>query len=256
MDYPHHVPVADPFPGKPDELPLPTAAQYAAAPGTRGKGAAAVSTAECQDLKESPACSTECSSPERSGTVAAAVNVSSAGSEPGSADAGGISRGACQSVVTEPSSDEQDCPSGAGSASDSATVAESDGPSDFTGDGVATSCPGSDEGECQSPPSTPCYRATCNRAGMNHSFTSMDVARVFGGAVNDRHHWRVQLTESDIDVTINVVDNDIEVGLAYRSQSFSAFGIWRQWNVFLFFLHTVFFCDLVCLVMPSSIFCI
>ena len=70
---------------------------------------------------------------------------------------------------------------------------------------------GSSDSPCSTAPLVPKFRATCNRAGMNHSFSSMDAARCFGGAVNDRHHWRVQMTEYDIDVVINIIDNYVEV---------------------------------------------
>lgn len=48
------------------------------------------------------------------------------------------------------------------------------------------------------------FRATCYRSGQNHSFTSMEAAASFGGAINDTFHWKVDLTSFDVEVVLYV----------------------------------------------------
>ena len=51
----------------------------------------------------------------------------------------------------------------------------------------------------------PTFRCTCYRSGENHhSFSSMDVARHMGGMIQEMFNWKVQLKDSDIDVTVNI----------------------------------------------------
>lgn len=44
------------------------------------------------------------------------------------------------------------------------------------------------------------FRVTCNRAGENHSFTSNEAARDFGGAVQDFFQWKADMTNFDVEV--------------------------------------------------------
>lgn len=44
------------------------------------------------------------------------------------------------------------------------------------------------------------FRVTCNRAGDNHSFSSNEAARDFGGAVQEFFNWKADMTKFDIEV--------------------------------------------------------
>lgn len=68
-------------------------------------------------------------------------------------------------------------------------------------------------------PTMPFFRATCYRAGMNHSFQSPDVARNFGGAVQDYFGWNVKMKNFDIEVVINVNETSLYVTIALTTES-------------------------------------
>ena len=53
----------------------------------------------------------------------------------------------------------------------------------------------------------PRFRATCYRTGENHSFSSEQVAREFGGAINDWFHWGVDMEDFDIEVVLSITDH-------------------------------------------------
>lgn len=57
----------------------------------------------------------------------------------------------------------------------------------------------------------PRFRVTCHRTGDAHKFTSMEAARAFGGAINDRLEWKVDLSHADIDVQFNIAGPDVQV---------------------------------------------
>ncbi|XP_006823542.1 tRNA (guanine(6)-N(2))-methyltransferase THUMP3-like [Saccoglossus kowalevskii] len=65
----------------------------------------------------------------------------------------------------------------------------------------------------------PAFRVSCHRTGNKHSFQSPQAASRFGGSINDYFHWRVDLSNSDIDVLLNITDNDILVGIALTRES-------------------------------------
>ncbi|UYV63988.1 THUMPD3 [Cordylochernes scorpioides] len=65
----------------------------------------------------------------------------------------------------------------------------------------------------------PTFRATCNRSGKSHAFTSMEAAAAFGGAVNDRFHWRIDLKNFDLEVVLNIVEHSLYVCLALTKES-------------------------------------
>ncbi|EDV24840.1 uncharacterized protein TRIADDRAFT_25997 [Trichoplax adhaerens] len=69
------------------------------------------------------------------------------------------------------------------------------------------------------PIATPTFRVTCNRVGKDHQFTSMDCAAKFGGAINDLLHWRVDLSNPDINVILNIVENSINISIALTGAS-------------------------------------
>jgi hypothetical protein len=67
--------------------------------------------------------------------------------------------------------------------------------------------------------SLPSFRATCTRAGSKHKFSSMEAAASFGGALNDLFHWRVDLSNADIEVLLYINNNTLVVGIALTRQS-------------------------------------
>ena len=66
----------------------------------------------------------------------------------------------------------------------------------------------------------PKFRATCYRSGQEcHPFQSMDVARSFGGAINDKFGWGVSMKEFDIEVVITIDLAQIYVGIGLTKKS-------------------------------------
>ncbi|KAM4652888.1 tRNA (guanine(6)-N(2))-methyltransferase THUMP3 [Discoglossus pictus] len=63
------------------------------------------------------------------------------------------------------------------------------------------------------------FRVTCSRAGDNHSFTSNDAARDFGGAVQDHFKWKADMKNFDVEVLLNISFNDLLVGIALTEES-------------------------------------
>ena len=68
-------------------------------------------------------------------------------------------------------------------------------------------------------PLMPSFRATCYRSGMSHCFQSPDVARNFGGAVQDYFGWNVKMKNYDIEVVVNIDNSDIYIALALTKES-------------------------------------
>jgi len=69
-------------------------------------------------------------------------------------------------------------------------------------------------------PTRPKFRVTCYRSGQEcHPFQSMDVARSFGGAINDKFGWGVSMKEFDIEVVITIDLQQIYVGLGLTKKS-------------------------------------
>ena len=65
----------------------------------------------------------------------------------------------------------------------------------------------------------PRFRVTCNRTGNNHSFSSPEAAAKFGGGINDWFGWRVDLSNPDIEVLLNIVNGSIVIGVALTKGS-------------------------------------
>ncbi|XP_078466683.1 tRNA (guanine(6)-N(2))-methyltransferase THUMP3 isoform X3 [Lampetra planeri] len=63
------------------------------------------------------------------------------------------------------------------------------------------------------------FRVTCNRAGDGHSFTSMEAAREFGGAVQDHFGWKADMKNFDVEVLVNIHDQEMCVGIALTEES-------------------------------------
>lgn len=65
----------------------------------------------------------------------------------------------------------------------------------------------------------PKFRVTCHRVGANHSFTSMDAARIFGGELHDSLHWLIDLTNYDLEVILQIQENDVYVAVSLNKKS-------------------------------------
>lgn len=63
------------------------------------------------------------------------------------------------------------------------------------------------------------FRVTCYRNGPKHSFDSNDAAGHFGGLINDKFHWTVDLTRHDINVVLVIEEDSAYVSLALTKQS-------------------------------------
>ncbi|XP_001632216.2 tRNA (guanine(6)-N2)-methyltransferase THUMP3 isoform X2 [Nematostella vectensis] len=67
--------------------------------------------------------------------------------------------------------------------------------------------------------SLPSFRVTCSRSGNNHDFKSSDAAAQLGGGLNDLFHWPVNLSNADIEIILNVVDDRVVVGVALTRET-------------------------------------
>lgn len=65
----------------------------------------------------------------------------------------------------------------------------------------------------------PQFRVTCNRAGDDHFFSSMEAASVFGGIINDAFHWPVSMKQFDVEVVLNIRENYWYICLALTKES-------------------------------------
>lgn len=63
------------------------------------------------------------------------------------------------------------------------------------------------------------FRATCYRSGQNHSFTSMEAAATFGGAINDTFHWKVDLTSFDVEVVLYINNEKVYSCISLTKES-------------------------------------
>lgn len=65
----------------------------------------------------------------------------------------------------------------------------------------------------------PRFRVTCNRVGDKHSFTSMEAAHIFGGMVQDKFNWLVNLSHYDIDVNLEIINYDAYISISLNQES-------------------------------------
>uniref|UniRef100_UPI00358E40D5 tRNA (guanine(6)-N2)-methyltransferase THUMP3 isoform X2 n=1 Tax=Myxine glutinosa TaxID=7769 RepID=UPI00358E40D5 len=89
---------------------------------------------------------------------------------------------------------------------------------------LAESCKGDQEGPssvdpARTDPKAVRFRVTCNRVGEHHSFSSMEAAREFGGAVQDRFSWKADMKNFDIEILLNIRDKEMCVGIALTEES-------------------------------------
>ena len=83
----------------------------------------------------------------------------------------------------------------------------------------ALSVPLSSDVPAESPALLPKFRVTCTRTGNKHSFSSPEAAAKFGGGINDWLGWRVDLSNPDIEVLLNIVDNNVVIGIALTKET-------------------------------------
>eukprot|EP00117_Sycon_ciliatum_P038475 scpid20302/ scgid5409/ THUMP domain-containing protein 3 len=204
--YKHNVYVADPFPDRPDVLPLPTAALFA-----RPKSSSAAASSDAPVSNSSTASSDEAANTDTTASPTQSEDTSKNGGE-GTTQVAGEPDISSLSLADAASSTEAN-----GSTAAEDTMAASNG-STAAEDTVAASN-GSVASQEDVAPLAPTFRATCNRIGMKHTFSSMDIARAFGGSCNDRHHWTVKMVDSDIDVVVNIMERNIEVCIALTTES-------------------------------------
>lgn len=62
----------------------------------------------------------------------------------------------------------------------------------------------SDQGKSQENDGVLKFRATCYRIGEKHSFSSMEAACEFGGTLQDKFGWTVDLTRFNLNVVLNI----------------------------------------------------
>lgn len=97
---------------------------------------------------------------------------------------------------------------------------EEDGTEKFPSSTITSVTSSSDKPtENESLATLPRFRVTCTRTGNNHSFSSPEAATKFGGGINDWFAWRVNLSNPDIEVLLNIVDNSVVIGIALTKES-------------------------------------
>ncbi|XP_018917667.2 tRNA (guanine(6)-N(2))-methyltransferase THUMP3 isoform X2 [Bemisia tabaci] len=62
------------------------------------------------------------------------------------------------------------------------------------------------------------FRVTCYRTGK-HSFQSQEAAEYFGGALQDKFHWIVDLVNYDLEIVLNVASKSVYVALNLTQES-------------------------------------
>ncbi|KRZ76963.1 Histone H2A.V [Trichinella papuae] len=60
----------------------------------------------------------------------------------------------------------------------------------------------------------PKFRVSCQRSGGEHPFTSMEAASSFGGVVQAKFQWNVDLVNFDIEVIVRISGSQVRVSLA------------------------------------------
>lgn len=65
----------------------------------------------------------------------------------------------------------------------------------------------------------PRFRVTCNRVGQNHSFASPEAATAFGGYLQDKFNWIVDLSNYDIEIILEINNEDVYAGVALNKKS-------------------------------------
>lgn len=65
----------------------------------------------------------------------------------------------------------------------------------------------------------PRFRVTCNRVGEKHTFSSQEAATAFGGLLQDKFNWIVDLSHYDIEIILEVNNEDVYAGIALNKKS-------------------------------------
>lgn len=64
----------------------------------------------------------------------------------------------------------------------------------------------------------PSFRATCYRSGK-HAFTSQEAMHSFGGYLNTKFKWRVDLKNYDVEVVLIIDDNRVSICLSLTDEA-------------------------------------
>lgn len=65
----------------------------------------------------------------------------------------------------------------------------------------------------------PRFRVTCNRVGQNHSFSSQEAATAFGGYLQDKFNWIVDLSNYDLEIILEINNEEVYAGIALNKMS-------------------------------------
>lgn len=63
------------------------------------------------------------------------------------------------------------------------------------------------------------FRVTCTRSGRKHSFTSQDAARSLGAGIVGHFKWKVNLTQPQVEVLLNIYDNSAVICIALTREA-------------------------------------
>ncbi|KAL0276624.1 UNVERIFIED_CONTAM: hypothetical protein PYX00_004158 [Menopon gallinae] len=76
-----------------------------------------------------------------------------------------------------------------------------------------------DPNTCPSLKKVPKFRVTCNRVGNHHTFTSMEAASAFGGHLQDKFNWIVDLTNYDLNIILEILNEDVYASISLTKES-------------------------------------
>ena len=82
-----------------------------------------------------------------------------------------------------------------------------------------TSSPNLDTNKSYSKEKPISFRVTCTRGGRKHCFSSMDAARSFGAGLARKFGWTVQLKNSDLEVLLTILGDDMSIAIALNRES-------------------------------------
>ena len=63
------------------------------------------------------------------------------------------------------------------------------------------------------------FRVTCTRSGRKHVFTSQDAARSLGAGILNHFKWKVNLTQPQVEVLLNIFDNQATICIALTREA-------------------------------------
>ena len=63
------------------------------------------------------------------------------------------------------------------------------------------------------------FRVTCTRSGRKHAFTSQDAARSLGAGILNHFKWKVNLTQPQVEVLLNIFDDQATICIALTREA-------------------------------------